>query len=474
MSDTAELVEWSLAQKCPLRKAHYPQVNSRLALQLYQVQWVGKSRHKLFDGVYVSGYSIENTGKDGQWVSYPSSGFIPDDAFAEFGGLAGVEQTCGSCPANIHTSGLAGCFGSIYQPPDHELVQTQLRRIVSQLGLEAEVAREFKPVEPLWRGLWSESPLTPPRLHMIRMIVAEMLMEDRDDPSVKPEQLVEFQNLLDAIDLAKTHGFALHTKLLPPGHTDCGIYTIYPHCPHCKTLARVKKLFLPRYDDVDQTCRVCGTVFSPHHTASAHRDKWDDGNLRESLGPIRFEKLARDYLMSQGETAGSAVDIVKRVESEERARLAERLLEHDRQRRETEYLRKHVFHGLILLSNPYDGCDEPEEEPHVSEWLSGDELLIALHRAHEQGLKVNTLMHRSDVDTTRDRYQFKLASEPTTILAQWRAEGCHEKFRAFFSVPERLLYPELPPEEIELRQAHLDAPVGWDSDENFFKWLSET
>ena len=67
------------------------------------------------------------------------------------------------------------------------------------------------------------------------------------------------------------------------------------------------------------------------------------------------------------------------------------------------------------------------------------------------GLNTKGLIHRSDVDLAMDRYDHTWNADLVEVLAQWRAEGCREKFITFFLIPDEILYPELSADEIAKR-----------------------
>lgn len=453
MSDTPQVVEWSLEQTCPLRTAHFPSVNTGSSEVLDTARWVSKSPDMLVGGIFVKSYRTRpsRSGAAHQ-VPYPTGGVVVDTMFGEMGGLDRIHELCGSCPANILPRGLAGCYGSFYQPPDYPPLEAQVRRIIIQLGLEADVKVEFPSIEPIWRALWAYSPLGERGLHLVKAIVAEMLREDRACDRVEQRQLEDFQQFVDAAELAVSHQFRMHVRLSPPGHLDDGVVTVFPHCPLCKSLAQVKHRFLPKYPDAPQICRVCKTEFSPAHTGSMRYSE-DETRLRDQLGSKQFQQFARDFMMAAGETAEAAESIAAEVEEQELAREAEWAIEVDRYRRSAEYLKKHVYHGLTPLPEVIDNIrgKRPEQRPWDTTWLDGNSMVVALHRARDLGVRVRNLMHRSEEEVSMSRLEHSWGFDPFLTLAQWRSEGCSERFIAEFVVPDATLYPELTEEEIEAK-----------------------
>lgn len=194
---------------------------------------------------------------------------------------------------------MAGCHGDFYRWPDSEETEAQLRAIIARTGLGLAVQANFPTFRPLWRALWTTSPLRPSSLPVLRTLIGEMLAEDRlQCPG--SGHLEELEQFVAALDLAECQGLRLHVELLPLGHTE-GEYTIFPHCPYCKSEARGLGRFRRRYHDVLQTCLTCGTEFSPARTASTKRMPHEHDRLRRDLGDERFRQLAQDFLIQSGE-----------------------------------------------------------------------------------------------------------------------------------------------------------------------------
>ena len=444
MADTRELVQWGLGQCCPLR----PQSESlEHSTRLYRARRLGENPENRSGDVYFTRF------RDTDQAIYPKDGYSIAKEFLDVGGLAGLNRLCCCCPANLFPDRPAGCFGSFYQPPDYDPLEEQLRRIVIRHGLEAEVVREFPQISPLWRAFWIHSPLSLARLRLLRLILAEVLAEDSQIPDVEQRQLQEFQLFLDATEIAESQALDLHVRLLPLGHTDCGVYTVFPHCPKCKAVARVNGLFRRRYPDKIQTCRVCACEFSPAATGSARHDPYDETDqLRQLLGQTAFEQVVQKYLL-RTLSAREASDLIAEMEEEERESQRQIAQENEQYRREAAYLKQHVYAGLTAQEKPSDGIQgEAEQHPWDDTWLDGTGMMLALYKAHELNLKVTGLLHRSEAEEDLDRHEFNIKTDPQNILSQWRAEGCLEKFHAFFSIPEQLIFPELSAEQRKARR----------------------
>ena len=174
---------------------------------------------------------------------YPVSGFLVSEEFKQFGGPEQLFSMCHVCPANVHAHEIASCAGDIFQWPESPDTEVQLQSIISRLGLERDFQECFPATRPLWYGLWAVSPVPIKALPLLRTLLSEILAEDKREMTalgkVDHDQLGQFSTLIAAIDRSEANGVPLHVELLPLGHTDFGIYTIFPHCPLCKATARV-------------------------------------------------------------------------------------------------------------------------------------------------------------------------------------------------------------------------------------------
>ncbi len=424
MADTQELVLWSLEQPCPLRANPASRDDA-----LHQAQWVHYRPQYLVSAFYVTSQTcISHPLSRQKSPKYPSDGFATDEVFAAVGGLEGLRTLCGSCPANTFDNGLAGCHGDIYQLPDSQETEDQLRSIIARKGLGPDIQANFPDFRPLWRALWAVSPLPAPAVPVLRILLGEMLAEDSQGPEHPYDtHRRDLSRFLDALDLAHCQGLRLHVELLPLGHTE-DTYTIFPHCPFCKSLARGQGLFRRRYPDVLQTCPICGTEFSPARTASEKRDPWERGQLRENLGDERFGQLAFDFLIQVGETPETAALIVAEQEHKHRELVADRLACAEKYRLKNQFLAEQVYAGLTPLEPPPDGC---EGRPWDNTWLSAPDLVVALSRAQNLGYTCTMLIHRGEWDDM-DRFHHEVPFDPHTLLKHWQAEGCNERFHAHF------------------------------------------
>jgi hypothetical protein len=255
------------------------------------------------------------------------------------------------------------------------------------------------------------------------------------------DQIDEFSAVLTAIDIAESQSLNLHVRLLPLGHTDFGIYTVFPHCPFCKAPAQVAR-WQREYPIEHHVCRVCGTKFSPQETASSEKMDWDRVELRDLLGQKQFEEFAKAYLITNGESPDAAAVIVQESEAAElrRQQLARRNQELERLRQR--YLEQHVFGGLDYLPAPKSDLDndipDADEGDGCTGWFSAANLAVVLQRCQTQGIKI-TMMQHSSAKGDLDRFEIRNLKSPQDILSKWVADGCNESFHAVCRVPDSLV-----------------------------------
>jgi hypothetical protein len=270
-------------------------------------------------------------------------------------------------------------------------------------------------------------------------MLAEDTIEMKEGGSVQARQLRDFANAIAAIDLAERRGLRLHVRLLPLGHTDCGFYTIFPHCPFCKASARVAR-WQRKYSSELYSCEVCGTQFSPAETGGMERMDWDGKGLDEQLDPEAFRRFVGEYLVANGEAPESVEGIIEATEAKERERAAIQARNSELTRRRDAYLDAHVFAGLPTVPPPpaeYPDDEEEESQP-PEQWFDAVALAEILRRCERLGVKVTFLRHWS-TDEGLDRYKSGKISSPRAILEQWQGEGCCEKFYVGCRVPDSLL-----------------------------------
>jgi len=354
---------------------------------------------------------------------------------------------CHDCPANVWKHEIASCCGEIFQWPELPDTDAQIHGIISRLALKQTMEEAFPATKPVWYGLWAVSPIPSASLPVLKTVLEGMLAEDQRDMEasgkVDHEQLRQFATLISAIERAESAELELHVKLMPLGHTDLGVHTVFPHCPFCKAPAKVER-WQRRYDSAVITCHVCGTQYSPAETASVTRMKWEQRGLRETLGEEAFRAFAAYYLVERGETPERADAIVEATEAAEitRKEIFRRNAEKEAQR--TKYLQEHIYSGLPCVEPPppeFPAGEETEElAPNgpSSGWFGAEEMAEVLKRCGNHGIKVTMLQHHS-AGGDCDRFEMRSLNAPLETLAKWVGEGCGEKFFAACRVADALL-----------------------------------
>lgn len=457
MADTLQIVQWTLEMRCQLRVDEASvKCPEKASISVSSARTYSKALREANDGfgiygdVLVSSYMYgkrPDGRKSDKNTCYPASGFVISKEFARLGGTDKLFEMCAICPANARRHEIARCVGAVHQRPWSSETEEQLQRIISRLGLASAVATAFPETTPLWYGLWAVSPVPRDSLEVLGILLAEMVDEDRsemeDKGSINKDHLEAFSALIAAIEVAKSKRLNLHVNLRPLGHTDFGIYTIFPHCPFCKAHANLPR-WERRYPIDHCTCKVCGTKFSPSETASSKRmdlKNWSRNELRDELGQKGFEEFAKRYLIANGETSADAIGIVRATEAEilrceefNRRKAA-------RHRMRNVYLEQHIYVELDALPSPPSDLDEEDgdsKREFCTGWFAADNFSIVLRRCAEKGIKVTMMQHYSS-NPDLDRREIYHLSSPLDILLKWQAEGCNESFHASFSVPDSLL-----------------------------------
>ncbi len=331
MADTIQVVMWSLDYTCPLRNEETLGSPDVAYKSTELARYLGKNHSRgfgLYGDVCVTGYGL--AGRPPELPDphlYPCSGFLVSGKFASIGGKEGLKALCWNCPANKFEEEPAGCAGSFYQDPSSALLEEQLRRIVARLCIEPEVLECFPETKPLWYAFWTASPLSLGAVAVLSKILQEKLKEDfarlsnRKNTTWEEERNAELAAFVRASLRAMESQIPLNVQMSPPGHVDCGVRTVFPHCIFCKAA-------LPNRDTNLQTCKVCATTFSLDELSSSIGTRKDtefrsrDWDLRELLGKERFPKFAKEYLMTTaGVSENDAIAIVDFTELEEEERL---------------------------------------------------------------------------------------------------------------------------------------------------------
>jgi hypothetical protein len=112
----------------------------------------------------------------------------------------------------------------------------------------------------IWNRLWMDSPLTAQRLTALKNLFSDYLPQNE----LERDRLASFRV---ALATAEAEGAELEVLLTPPGHSDFGRTTIYPHCPRCKVA--VSASVAPPEKASVVACELCGTSFHPSDTYSS-------------------------------------------------------------------------------------------------------------------------------------------------------------------------------------------------------------
>jgi hypothetical protein len=277
MADTRQVVFWSLEQKCPFRRGdgwEKPSStgNAVQPLQLYST----RPSSAICGDICLTGWSYF---KD----ETTPIGFRISHVFEKYGGLANAQRTCGNCPANVWSDGMekmGGCWGVIGIDPDEPALQEAVAHSIASQSLQAAVASAFLPTDPLWYGFWINSPLSVEQCDLLTTILSGVALLGADD-----------RRILLALEASLIHHLPLHVNLTPLGHTDLGIYTVFPHCPRCKAFAGFRWRSVVSL--TSQTCKVCGNSFRPGNTGSSESMDHDDEFWRAKLTPEEIADILK-------------------------------------------------------------------------------------------------------------------------------------------------------------------------------------
>jgi hypothetical protein len=393
-------------------------------------------------------------GPNSEYAHIPESGFLISTEFERLGGLDGLLAICRDCPVNTLSPKPAGCAGTIYLPPDSPNVEKQLGAAIKRLGVRREISVEFLATRSLWYGLWARSPLNDECCRLLGLVLSDLIrqnlaLSEPFEAATDPKHVEAALGLfIAATKIARERHVSLHVSMAPPGHTDFGVYTIFPHCPRCKAEANLKR-WEYRPPAEPYTCKVCGQVFSPAATASSEddRDHPDQDRLRQILGPARFREFLETYLAACGYTpaaAQSTIDAADAAEAFREKRAAEaRELDH----RRTSYLHTVLYAGLhpTTLSNP---------RVAGMEFFGADDFAELLHRCRKLGLDVFHIFHESQRDDLCESSRTSIEYAAMTF-EEMRKKGRTEWFSALVGIPDHVLNSSATG-AIDVRSARVD------------------
>ncbi len=290
MADTSQIVSWALEYSCKLR-AGDAVTNPAEALKstgdarLYSAAFRRPANERsIYGNACVTGYGLAETAK--KPVLYPWSGFLIPEVFRELGGAEGLFRMCANCPANTIPARLANCTGTIYPPAEPEKFDERLRRLVDVSRIAEGFCRRFpRRPTPLWFGLWTASPLSPEALRILKILMCAILEEE----GAKELGRWILENFVAAMEIAGQRSLPLHVSMSPPGHTDFGIYTIFPALPVLQSGRGGRALEGGPTRRSYNTCEVCGTRYSPVETATRERYEMGRGRVAgvDGAGGVR-------------------------------------------------------------------------------------------------------------------------------------------------------------------------------------------
>lgn len=145
------------------------------------------------------------------------------------------------------------------------------------------------------------SPLSPSQLEILSKILPNILPSTASHR--EHESVAQF---CTACERAILHEITLHVRLPPPGHTDFGCDTTFPHCPRCKCASGER--WKEPYAATPTACQACGHTYVPADTASSEWDEDDRNALDRLLSPKDYQAFRAAWLRRH------AADVPTRLE----------------------------------------------------------------------------------------------------------------------------------------------------------------
>jgi len=308
MAETRQIVSWALERKCAYRTGDqwFLPGNTSTHLAILRTVASAQSDGRNVDGICVTSWGM---GEDNSKNSYriPHSGFRIEEELGTVGGISAALATCGACEANAKTElgiDVAGCFGHLDIWPDSEELDNQLWGIIKARGLEERLRAAFPLTTPLWYGFWIHSPLG--------RLQAELLYDILDpacDRSSREDE--DVRHFLGALQAAIRWELPVHVSLFSLGHTDFGMYTVFPHCPRCKANAPVGR-WKESYPETSHACRACGHEFIPEQHRSSERFDFNGeaDSLEKWLREAAYDSFLRAFLRQQNCTPEQVDEVI--------------------------------------------------------------------------------------------------------------------------------------------------------------------
>jgi hypothetical protein len=265
--DTPPFLLWAIESTCPVRGLQNGSDPERTERQLRAARAVSDARR---EGRVIDDLCVE-----------PPFGFRVEEALSIYGGSIVVEQACRGCPANalLHDDcgTFAGCFG-IVPLPDERLIHAAVEPAIRQVAT-VEYDRLFRRTDPIWFGLWMNSPLD---LERVRSLLA--IMKSAAVPEPMAAAFRQFQSGLQSAVVSKQ---SVHVALYPRGRVEGTWWRRIPHCPECKAA----------WDDLrSRECAVCGFHGSPAPEKKRHaRGRRPYRPLEQIVGTEQAKALLARY-----------------------------------------------------------------------------------------------------------------------------------------------------------------------------------
>lgn len=433
-----QTVYWALEHSCGLRKetaANEPKQAFYATCMARSLSgYLREPKSRIYGDICITTTSSMCKKNRGTKYGFPSEGFRISEKFGALGGVDGLFAMCGSCPANPSVAQLAACTGTFSQEPNSDTVESQLQGILDRMNLREKHAKLFPRTARLWYGLWAQSPLAPEALRVLKIIMSEVVAEDKEENKLHPlstgyRHLPYMQNFLRAVEQAEKHGLAMHVRLSAPGTSSIVGYFIHPHCPFCKAQADpMPRLGKEGYPADLITCHICGTRYSPVETDAMGPILYDGpARLSELLGPGEFDRLVCDYYISNGYTLEQARVI---LENEKADRIeSRRRFEEDEKRMKLQYR----YVGAVL----HRGLTVHQESEEDLRMHDAKDFVEILNRCEELGITISAI-YRASRDFEIEGATFD-PEFPLSKFSEWQREGHDGFFFATYTIPDELL-----------------------------------
>jgi hypothetical protein len=154
---------------------------------------------------------------------------------------------------------------SLWPLPGREGPSQTLWRGIQRTGLEQRVRQAFHVTDPLWNGLWIDSPLNCEQCEILHVVLSDVAA------ATTPRNRKNLYAFLEALVIAKDTGEPLNVELMPPGHVDMGWITTFVHCPRCKAEGPFER-WGENYPADPIQCPVCGHSYSPAATYACEQE----------------------------------------------------------------------------------------------------------------------------------------------------------------------------------------------------------